>query len=584
MPKLPPYSNKQLMKDLWHFVKNKKVEFFVLTIFLAIAAVLALIPPVIIAKMIDYFVDGGRNAITFYWFIAALLAVMVSENFLGLGAKHVYNLFVIKIQKQAKVESLQKVLQGDLLWHDKENTGNKMQRVQEGEKALESYLRFYANQAIGMVISVVGIITVFAFFNIKYALIAVLYIGIYLFAELKLNKKLAKKIQTLKIAQEEASGKAYEFSSNITTVKSLGIEKSSTSKILTQEESVLRARKERRTASTRKWMVVEVISTIFFVILIFLVGGDVLAGLLTVGSIVIYVEYTRRLAGTLNLMSNVFVFLIDSKFGMQRMMEIHHSLKPADESSATPLKSWDTISFKNVSFNYKDEPVLENLSLSIKRGQKIGIVGTSGSGKSTLFKLLLKLYLPKKGEIFFDDREIRSITSESILKTVSVVPQETELFNLSLRENVTISETNSIKQPKYLKSVEISQVDKIINKLHQGESSIVGEKGVRLSGGEKQRVGIARAIYKDSDVIIFDEATSSLDYTTEKRILEKMDSKLKDKTLIIAAHRLETLKAMDNILFIEKGRVLEQGTYSELIKQKGKFAKLLQEQKSRKVK
>ena len=193
-----PYKNKQLAKDLWHFVKNRKLEFFALTLFLAIAAVLALVPPIIIAKLIDYFVDGGRSAITFYWFLAALLSVMVAENFIGLGTKHMFNLFVIKIQKQAKVESLQKVLQGDLLWHDKENTGNKMQRVQEGEKALESFLRFYANQAIGMIISIVGIIAVFAFFNIKYAIIGVIYLFVYMYAELKLNKKLAEKIKILK--------------------------------------------------------------------------------------------------------------------------------------------------------------------------------------------------------------------------------------------------------------------------------------------------------------------------------------------------------------------------------------------------
>ncbi len=578
------YSNIQLIKDLWHFVKNKKLEFFILTIGLAIAALLGLVPPIIIAKIIDYFVQGGTEARVFYLFLVTLLGVMVAENTIDVGTKYYFNLFTIKIQKQLKVESMQKVLQGDLLWHDKENTGNKMQRVQEGERAIEEFLRFYANQAVSMVITIIGIISVFAFFNIKYAVIGVLYLVIYMSAELKLNKRLAEKVKALKIAQEQASGKAYEFSSNISTVKSLGIEKSSQSQILSKEEEVLEARKERRKASTQKWMVVELISTLFFVIFLFFVGRDVILSILTVGSIVIYVEYIRKLSLTLYIFSNFINFLIEGKFGIARMMEIHRAVQPFEEKATKSLEEWKNITIKDVSFNYKEESVLKDMNLKIERGQKIGIVGKSGSGKSTLFKLLLKLYLPKKGEIYFDNTEIRNLNGDSILKKISVVPQETELFNLSLKDNVTISETNSVNKEKYQTAVSISQVDKIINKLQNRDLSIIGEKGIRLSGGERQRIGIARAIYKDSDIIILDESTSNLDYTTEKNILEKMESQLKDKTLIISAHRLETLKNMDNILFIEKGKIVEQGTYTELSNKNGKFAKLLKEQKTRKVK
>ncbi len=578
------YKNTQIVKDLWHFVKSRKVEFFVLSFFLMLAALLALVPPLIIAKIIDYFVGGGREATKFYWFLIVLLVVMISENFIGLGTKHVFNLLVIKIQKQAKVESLEKVLQGDLIWHDKENTGNKMQRVQEGERAVESFLRFYANQFISMFVTLVGIVGVFAFFNVRYAIIGVLYIIIYLYAEIRLNKKLTEKIKKLKIAQEYASGKAYEFSSNIATIKSLGIEKSSQSQIINQEELVLQARKDRRNASTQKWMAVEFISTIFFVIFMFVVGRDILTGLLSVGSIVIYVEYTRRLGSTLNLFSNIVVFLIDSKYGLDRMMEIHRSVETHDEEGAGELTNWKKIELKNVSFRYGKEQVLNNLDLAINRGEKIGIVGSSGSGKSTLFKLLLKLYIPNKGNIEINNIDLKKIKSDSLLQKISIVPQETELFNLSLRDNIIISEPNFINLERYEKAINISQVDKIIEKLKAGDLSIVGEKGVRLSGGERQRLGIARAVYKDSDIIILDEATSNLDYITEKRILEAMEKKLKDKTLIISAHRLETLKNMDKIIFIEKGKVVEQGTYSELIKQKGKFAELIKEQESRKGK
>ena len=199
------YTNIQIIKDLWHFIRSRKIEFLILSFFLVLTASLALVPPIIIAKIVDYFVEGGAIASTFYWFLIALLAVMIAENFIGIGTKHLFNLLIIKVQKQAKVESMQKVLQGNLIWHDKENTGNKMQRVQEGERAVESFLRFYVNQAISMIVTVIGIIGVFAFFNIKYAIIGIVYILIYVYAEFRLNKKLAEKIKILKIADKHAN-------------------------------------------------------------------------------------------------------------------------------------------------------------------------------------------------------------------------------------------------------------------------------------------------------------------------------------------------------------------------------------------
>jgi len=549
---------------------------------LGIASVLALAPPLIIARIIDYFVAGNTAFVPFYWYLGALLGVMIADNVISLGTKHYFNLLIIKIQKQAKVEAMENVLQGDLLWHDTENTGNKMQRVSEGEKAIEGFLRFYINQGISMVVTLIGIISVFAFFNYIYAVIAVVYLTIYIFAEYKLNKKVAKKVYQIKIAQEQATGKAYEFSSNIETVKSLGIEKSTQSQIKDIEQTVLVARNEKRKASTQKWIVVELISVLFFIIFMFIIGRDVIAGAITVGAIVVYVDYMRRLGGTLNFLSNVINFVIEMKFGLFRMMQIFNAVPSYNEDHAHALKSWDTVTLKNVKFKYKNEGVLEDISLTIKKGQKIGIVGSSGSGKSTLFKLLLKLYLPQKGEIKYDDVPIQDLTRESILKKVAIVPQETELFNLSLKDNITIAETNSINPGQYLKAVQISQTNKTISKMQDKDLTVIGEKGVRLSGGERQRLGIARAIYKDSDIIIFDEATSNLDYETEKNILNAMDSRLKGKTLIIAAHRLETLRGMDTILFIEKGKIVEQGTYSELEKANGKFARLLKEQHRKK--
>lgn len=574
------YSNLNFAKDLWHFFKIYKKTFVFFTVLLIISALLGLVPAIILAKIIDFFTIGGKSLNIFYIYLGILLGIGVFDTVLRLGSKHYFALFTNKIQKHAKVESFQKIMQGDLIWHDKESTGAKIQKINVGEQSLGDFMNFYVNKGISLVITIIGIVAVFAFFNIKYALVAILFLFTYLVVEFKLNKKLARKVLQQKIARERATGKVYEFSSNIGTIKALGIESSSNKQIMDQEEKILQAKKGKIKASTYKWISVQLIAIFFYTLFIFLVGGDVIIGILTIGSIVIYIDYVRRLQEVLNLISREATHLIDIKYGLFRMMQIYKTIPEVEEKDTEDLGKWKEIRIKNLGFKYKQEEVLENLNLDIKRGQKIGIVGKSGSGKSTLFKLFLKLYLPRKGMIYFDDKPITKIKKESILNKLSIIPQETELFNLSLKNNITISSPGKVDYDRYAKALVISQTAEIVSKLKNKDLTLIGEKGVRLSGGERQRLGIARAVYKDSDILILDEATSNLDYETERKILQAMNKQLKNKTLIISAHRLSTLKDADDILFIEKGKVIEQGTYNELLRKKGRFYKLWKEQEN----
>ncbi|MBT7102407.1 ABC transporter ATP-binding protein [archaeon] len=571
------YSNWQLVKDLWHFLKFRKWRFIFFSVVLLIAFSTSLVTPVILAMIIDFFVSGGKDIGVFYSYLWILLGVGMVGNFMRQYGKYNLNLYSSEAERHAKIESFDKILQGDLVWHEGISTGEKMQKVNDGINMIRAFMDFYINNGIRLVVSIVGVISVFFYFNIKYALIAVVFIVVYLFAEFKLNKSLAKNSLIVKKARELASGKAYEFSSNISTIKSLGIEKSSGEKIVNVEDSVLRAQSARKKASAIKWNVLNFIVLISLTLFIFLVGNDILIGVLTVGAIVIYVQYFNKLREGLSTISVQINRLIDIKFGIFRMMGIYRMIPDIDESGAGNLKKWKHIRVKDLSFKYKSDFILDNLNLDIRKGEKIGIVGMSGSGKSTLFKLLLKLHLAKKGEICFDDKSIEKIKRDSILKKISVVPQETELFNLTLRDNITIS-GGRFNLARYKKALEISQVSSYLSKLKNRDLTFIGEKGVRLSGGERQRLGIARAIYKNSDVIIFDESTSNLDYVNEGKILGAIDKKLKNKTLIVAAHRLTTLESMDRILFIEKGRVVEEGSYDELLKMRGKFYRLWKSQ------
>jgi ATP-binding cassette subfamily B protein len=220
---------------------------------------------------------------------------------------------------------------------------------------------------------------------------------------------------------------------------------------------------------------------------------------------------------------------------------------------------------------------LDNFSLNIKKGEKIGIVGISGTGKSTLFKLLLKLYNPDKGEIKFDNISLKDIKRTSYIKNITIAPQETELFNLSLKDNIIIGNKKT-DEKKLKKSLEIAHVNDFLYKLPKGIDSLIGEKGTRLSGGEKQRVGIARAIYRNSNLLLLDEATSHLDTISENKIQDALHKSLQDITAIVIAHRLSTIKGMDRIIVIRNGKIIEQGNFKNLINNKKDFYELWKKQ------
>jgi ABC-type multidrug transport system fused ATPase/permease subunit len=233
-----------------------------------------------------------------------------------------------------------------------------------------------------------------------------------------------------------------------------------------------------------------------------------------------------------------------------------------------------------VKFTYDTADVLRDITLTIKRGEKIGIVGTSGSGKSTFFKLLMDLYETYEGTIFIDDISLKRMNRQSYIDHVAVVLQDTELFNMSLQDNITITAVPGQKDdPNLLTSViATAHLEDVITQLPHGVDTLVGEKGIKLSGGQRQRVGIARALYRKPDLLLLDEATSHLDVHSEKQIQAALHEAFGQCTAIVIAHRLSTIKEMDKIVVMEEGEIKEQGTFHDLIKRNGIFAKMWKEQ------
>jgi ATP-binding cassette subfamily B protein len=250
-----------------------------------------------------------------------------------------------------------------------------------------------------------------------------------------------------------------------------------------------------------------------------------------------------------------------------------------DQPGAKPLKlAKGAIEFKEVAFTYRKRPVLSGFTLKVPPHKRVAVVGPSGAGKTTLIRLLYRLYDVEKGDIRLDGAGIRDVTQASLREAFSMVPQECILFDDSIYNNIAFSNPDASRQQVFT-AIRFAQLDKFIAGLPAREKTIVGERGVKLSGGEKQRVSIARALLADKKILVLDEATSSLDSETEHEIQKGLKGLMKGRTCILIAHRLSTIMSADIIVVLNHGKVVQQGSHRELIRKPGLYRKLWNLQK-----
>jgi ATP-binding cassette subfamily B protein len=398
----------------------------------------------------------------------------------------------------------------------------------------------------------------------------------------RLTRKIKEAQKEIVTKTQALAGSTTETIRNVELVKSLGLENQEINRLNNTNDKILQLELKKvrivRTYSFLQGTLINAFRTGFILLLLWLIFTNEV----TLGQFFTLLFYSFFVFGPLSELGNVATTYQEAKASLAKLEEILAKEKEPIPENAVTLNRIERIKFDNVSFGYQtgNKQALSNLSFEIHRGQTVAFVGPSGSGKSTTIKLIVGLYKPTKGKIIYNDIPHEKMDFVALRHRIGLVAQETQLFAGTIRENLLFVRPDASDQ-ECIEALKFASADSLLARSGEGLDTIIGEGGLKLSGGEKQRLAIARALLRNPDILIFDEATSSLDSITEEAItktIKEIEKTHPDLIKILVAHRLSTVMHADTIYVLEKGSLIEQGTHDELLKQNGLYSALWRQQ------
>lgn len=564
------FSFADLPRALWFFLDSERWTYLFFVLVLLAVLFYTMVPPYLVGLIANFliaYVKADLSAKPPMTTLFVLIGVLAVTHFLvamvRLSSKRMLGGISLNARYRAKVWGFQRLLDYSLAWHQQESTGNKAQRILTGAEAVREWTMDIINNLGSAFAAFFGSLVACSLLHPAFIFFFVYYLGVLVAIERYFDYRISRLSDSINKSMENASGSFVESASNILAVKALGAAEKMTGTVAEREEIARRLSYERLRLSNTKWMCFQTHNSVSWGFYLVVIGMMVMHGHLETGFFLTYAAYFERLRDSSVDFTDKIQLMIERKSNLGRMMSIIWGKNTLAEGRRRFPEKWNDIRIENAVFRYGDKPAVGPMSLSIGRGEVIGIAGHSGSGKSTLIKLLLGLYHLDSGSLRVGEVPVSEIRHEELTSNVAVVLQETELFNFSLKENLTMM--RDVPPALLARACEIACLEDLVARLPEGLDTQVGEKGYALSGGERQRVGIARAICRDAPILLLDEATSALDSATEQRVTEGlMHEFAKGRTLIIVAHRISTLREADRIVVFDHGRIIEEGGFEEL--------------------
>ena len=463
-----------------------------------------------------------------------------------------------------------------LRFHLERQTGGLTRAIDRGAKGIEFLLTIVFFEVLPLFVEVLLVsIILWSMFGGFYAAVTILTVAAYAYFTIRVTEWRIKFRREMNEADEEAATRAVDSLLNYETVKYFNAEGSETERY----DEALKKYETMAVRSRTSLSVVNIgqgtIIAIGMMLMMGMAGLHIQEGKLTVGDFVAVNTYLLQLYVPLNFLGWFYRELRQALVDMERMFSfLDEPVGVRDRDGASDIAiDGGSVSFEDVHFSYKDRPILQGISFTVPKGKRVAIVGPSGSGKTTISRLLFRFYDPDKGTVRIDGHNLTEVTQSSVRASIGMVPQDTVMFNATIGYNIGYGRDGAT--PVEIEDASrMAAIDGFIGMLPEKYDTMVGERGLKLSGGEKQRVAIARAILKRPSIFLFDEATSALDSRTEKEIQASLNEVSKARTTLVIAHRLSTIIDADEILVLSEGRIVERGGHAALLAMNGLYKQM----------
>lgn len=567
------------MSILWPYLKKYK-KTILLALFLAsVNQVFSLLDPWIFRKIIDNYANNPKAFTTteFVHGVGLLLLAAVGVALISRIAKNFQDYFVNRITQKVGTEiytdGIKETLTMPYELFEDEQSGSVLSKIQKVRVDTEKLISLVINT---LFINFVGFVFIFIYALNVYWVIAPIYIAAFPLiggVSLLLSKKIKKVQKSITEENNTLAGNTTETLRNIELVKALGLGDREVERLKNNSEEILKLELKKvkylRSLSFIQGTIVNLVRTILLGIMLFFVFTDKI----TFGEFFSLWIYSFFLFTPLQEIGNVVTSWREAQVSLENFQDIKDKPKEKNPENPTIFSSIESVNVQNLSFKYKhgQNNSVQDISFYAYKGQTVAFVGPSGAGKSTLIKLLVGLYKSNSGDVFYNEKSIQTYDKDSLRKSIGIVSQDTQLFSGTLYENINFANKDSSKE-EVIKVLKEAAGDSILARSTYGIDTKIGENGIKLSGGEKQRIAIARALVRNPDVLIFDEATSALDSITEESISSTIRSLKRDSRItFIVAHRLSTVMHADMIYVLQNGKIVESGNHKKLLSKKGLY-------------
>ncbi len=573
-------SKSHLLKRLWGYMSPQKWMLLFCIFLSMLTTAMALVPPYITKTLVDDVLPSQdyRGLLSL---VVGLLCVYIIQNVSGALRLYYMRIAGDRFLTDLRNDIYRKAQYLPVRFYDKTSTGSIFSRIASDTQTINTFTLRMSQDAIVQFFTMIGIMLIMFLMDWKLTLLSLIPVPAVALGARIFGKKIRPIYQRTWLKWSAVSSLISDTLPGIRVIKSFTGEKRAVDKFVTYNNEWL---KEDKNAALASGIFPHTVT--FFVtcgsLLIWWLGGRwVMGGTTTVGLLVSFISYASMFYGPVNFFAGLSDSYQHTLTSAERLMDILDAEPEHDFGRGNTLKTLEgRIEFRHVNFAFdKSKKTLDDINLIIEPGDIVGIVGTTGSGKSTLINLLMRFYDNYEGEILVDGQDIRQIDLEYYRSRIGFVQQEPLMFHDTIFKNIAFSDPDSPVEA-VIHAADIANAHDFIVRLPDAYDTVLGERGTGLSGGERQRLSIARAVLKNPSMLVFDEATASVDSETEHLIQGAIERLIHGRTTLMIAHRLSTLRKANKIVVVDKGRIIECGTPEELLEQKGKYYRLIQMQNS----